>query len=316
MMTKKGYKPCMLAIRDLVFFCTVVTSCLAGILLPGIGGLFEPFIIPQLMVLLFLSFLTIRFDAIGKTIRDHAKEVAWLSFLKLIALPLAIYFLFLICCPAYAPSALLLAGISTGVVAPFISTMVSANGPLVLVMVVVSSFLVPFTLPSLAKILLGRMMEIPLSVMVRMLAILIFIPAAAVEATRRLLPGAVGGILTARYPLSLLAFMGVNMGVFSKYSGFFFQHPGEILAAIVVSFVLGGIFLVLGLFALGRAPVEDRLASAIAMGNINNVLVVVFAARFFGPPEPTVAAMYLIPFYGLIIPLRMFQRRNDPLCTT
>ncbi|EKD34594.1 MAG: bile acid:sodium symporter, partial [uncultured bacterium] len=62
---------------------------------------------------------------------------------------------------------------------------------------------------------------------------------------------------------------------------------------------------------LGRASAGDRLAAAISVANINSVLIVVFAARFFGPLEPTVAAMYLIPFYGLIIPLRIFQYRNS-----
>jgi len=39
---------------------------------------------------------------------------------------------------------------------------------------------------------------------------------------------------------------------------------------------------------------------------MNNVLIIVFAARFFGPLEPTVAALYILPFFGLIIPLRMY----------
>mgnify|MGYP007111973671 FL=1 len=32
------------------------------------------------------------------------------------------------------------------------------------------------------------------------------------------------------------------------------------------------------------------------MGNMNNVLVIVFASAFFGPIEPLVPAMYIIPF--------------------
>jgi BASS family bile acid:Na+ symporter len=46
---------------------------------------------------------------------------------------------------------------------------------------------------------------------------------------------------------------------------------------------------------------------------MNNVLVIVFAARFFSPIEPTLAAMYMIPFFGLILPLRVFRRlRTGP----
>jgi hypothetical protein len=36
-----------------------------------------------------------------------------------------------------------------------------------------------------------------------------------------------------------------------------------------------------------------------------SILVLVFAARFFGPLESTVAAMVLIPFSGLIVPMRI-----------
>jgi BASS family bile acid:Na+ symporter len=66
--------------------------------------------------------------------------------------------------------------------------------------------------------------------------------------------------------------------------------------------------------SLGKASLKDRLAAAISMVNINNVLVLVFAARFFGPLESTVAAMSLILFYGLIVPMRIFRHlRKDAI---
>jgi BASS family bile acid:Na+ symporter len=306
---EKGYKRGMFRIQDLILFCVIAASFVAGILFPRAGGLFQPFILPQLMVLLFLSFLPIRTEEIRSLLNRQGKVILWLSFLKLIAFPVLVYFLFRACWPAYAPAALLLAGISTGVVAPFISTLVGANAPLVLVMVVISSLLVPFTLPLLVKILLGQTMEIPVSLMTGMLMLVIFVPLLAVRAVRRFLPGAVRPLLKGRYVMSLMIFWGVNVGVFSKYSDFFYRNPGTILVATGASIVIGGVFLTLGLLALGRVPVEDRLASAISMVNINNVLIVVFAARFFGPLEPTVAAMYLIPFYGLIVPLRIVRNR-------
>ncbi|MBU0574966.1 MAG: bile acid:sodium symporter [Proteobacteria bacterium] len=299
----------MFAIQDFILFCVVFASFVAGILLPRFGTLFQPFILIFLMAILFLSFLTIRQEDIRRLFRDQGRAVLWLSFLKLIAFPIGVYLLFRIFLPSYAPAALLLAGVSTGVIAPFISTLVSANAPLVLVIVVITSILLPFTLPLLVKLLLGQTMEISLLVMIRMLALVIFIPVAAVLAVQRFIPEVVRPILKARYVISLMIFAGINMGVFSQYSDFFYRNPGTILEATGVSILLGGIFLVLGFFALGKASVEDRLAAAISMMNINNVLVLVFAARFFGPLESTVAAMYLIPFYGLIVPMRIFQYR-------
>lgn len=301
----------MFGIQDIILFCVVIASLAGGILLPRVGEVFQPFILYLLMILLYLSFLSIRLDAIRRTLREQAKDIARLSIVKLIAFPVAIYLLFLLFFPAYAPSALLLAGSSTGAVAPFISMLVAANGPLVIAMVVISSLLVPFILPLLAKLILGQTMAIPLAVMVQMLAAMIFIPLAVSEATRQFLPGAVPLIIKGRYAMSLLLFTGTNMGVFSKYSDYFYSHPGAILAAAGMSVLIGAVLFGMGIFSLGRASAEDRLAAAISVANINSVLIVVFAARFFGPLETMVSAMYLIPFYGLIVPLRIFQRRHS-----
>jgi bile acid:Na+ symporter, BASS family len=49
-------------------------------------------------------------------------------------------------------------------------------------------------------------------------------------------------------------------------------------------------------------------SAVITIGNVNNVLIVVFAAEFFGPLEPTLAAIYMIPFFGLILPMRAYRR--------
>jgi len=301
----------MFGIQDIILFCVVIASLAGGILLPRVGELFQPFILYLLMILLYLSFLSIRLDAIRRTFSGQARDIARLSILKLIAFPVATYLIFLLVAPAYAPSALLLAGSSTGAVAPFISTLVAANGPLVIAMVVISSLLVPFILPLLVKLIMGQTMEIPLAVMVQMLAAMIFIPLAASEATRRFLPGAVPLIIKGRYAMSLMLFTGTNMGVFSKYSDYFYSHPGAILAATGMSVLIGAVLFGMGIFSLGRASTEDRLAAAISVANINSVLIVVFAARFFGPLETMVAAMFLIPFYGLIVPLRIFQRRHS-----
>jgi BASS family bile acid:Na+ symporter len=297
----------MFRMQDIILLCVVFASFVTGILFPRVGVLFQPFILFFLMTILFLSFLTIRAEDIRRLFRNQGKTVLWLSFLKLVALPVGVYFLFRLFLPAYAPAALLLAGVSAGVIAPFIATLVSANAALVLVIVVITSIFLPFTLPVLAKILLGQTMAISLPFMIRMLALVIFVPIAAVWAVQRFIPGTVRPILRGRYLLSLMIFAGTNMGVFSQYSDFFYRNPGTILEATGVSILLGGIFLVLGFFSLGKTSLENRLAAAISMANINNVLVLVFAARFFGPLESTVAAMYLIPFYGLIVPMRVFS---------
>jgi len=298
----------MFRLDDFILLLVIFLSLLAGILLPRPASVFQPYPVYLMMFLLFLSFLSIKVEAIWSTVRNNFKTVVWLSFLKLILLPASIYFIFRAFFPSYAIAALLLPGISTGVVAPFISTLVNANVTLVLVMVVISSPLVPFTLPALVKILLGRSIEISLVSMMRILCMVVFVPLLTVEILRRLAPGMLNTIMKRRYPISLVIFAVINLGVFSKYSQFFHQNPLTILQATFVAFLLGGIYVVVGICALWKGPSENQISSAISLGNMNNVLVLVFASEFFTPLEPTVAAMYMIPFFGLIFPLRLYQR--------
>jgi BASS family bile acid:Na+ symporter len=229
----------------------------------------------------------------------------------MILLPVLVYFLFLHFAPAYAIGALLLTGVSTGVVAPFISGLVGANGPLVLVMVVITSFLVPFTLPMLVKVLLEQEMTISLLSMMRMLLLVVIVPVIIGETLKRMWPKIIDSVMKHRYPMSLTVFALINLAVFSKYSAFFHKHPVIIIQATLAAFALGSIYLVTGLAGLFKSTVKNQLAAVITIGNVNNVLVLVFAAEFFGPLEPTLAAMYMVPFFGLILPLRIYRRIRE-----
>ncbi len=281
---------------------------LAGIFLPHLGRYFQPYPFYCMMFLLFLSFLSLKLSSIGKTLRDHISLTVWLTFFKLVALPVLVFFILKVTYPRYATAGLLLSGVSTGVVAPFIATLVRSNGSLVLLMVVTTSLLVPFTLPLLVKVFLGRALDISLVAMMKMLSLIVFVPILAVEGCRKWFPGLTRILLRFRYPISLGIFAAINLGVFSRYAGYFGQQPGVLIGASFVALVLGAILFFLGILCPWRAEPMDRVASAIAAGNINNVLIIVFASHFFGPLEATVAAMYMVPFFLLIFPLRAYER--------
>ena len=298
----------MFRLNDIILLLVILLSMLTAILLPRFGSLFQPFPLYLMMLLLFVSFLSIRLDAVFRIARDFARPILFLSLLKTIALPIGIYFLFKVLYPSYAVAALLLSGISTGIAAPFISNVLKANGLLVLVMVVITSLIVPFTLPAIAKILLSRSVDISLISMIRSLCLVLFVPVAAVETLRRLWPRFAAMMIKQQFPLSLITITLIILGVFSRYAVFFRQKPAAILEAVVVAIVLAGIYLLVGILALPRGTLENQLAAAVSLGNTNNVLVIVFASQFFGPLEPTVAAMYMFPFFGLILPLRIYTR--------
>jgi BASS family bile acid:Na+ symporter len=297
----------MFRIQDLILLLVIFVSMLMGVLLPRIGSLFQPFVLYLMMFILFLSFLTIKMDTIFLTLKNAVGTIALLVAVKTTVLPIGVYLLFKALCPSYALAALLLSGISTGVVAPFISNVVKANSPMVLVIVVITSLLAPFTLPAIIKIVLARSVTISLFAMIRMLCLVVFVPIVAVETLRRIKPGAIGGISRRQFPISLIIFFVINMGVFSQYADFFYQEPITILTALAVAVVLSGIYLLAGILFLLPGSLENQLAGVISFGNMNSVLIIVFASQFFGPLEATLAAMYHFPFFGLILPLKFYR---------
>ena len=297
----------MFRIQDLILLLVIFVSILTGVLIPRIGSLFQPFVLYLMMLLLFLSFLTIKIGTIYLTLKNTLGTIALLAVVKTILLPIGVYFLFRVLCPSYALAALLLSGISTGVVAPFIANVVKANSPLVLVMVVITSLLAPFTLPAIIRILSARSVDISLFSMIRMLCLVVFVPIFAVETLRRIKPVVIDGIMRRQFPMSLVIFFMINMGVFSQYADFFCQEPATILTALAIAAILSVIYLLAGILFLPLGTLENQLAGAISLGNMNSVLIIVFASQFFGPLEATLAAMYHVPFFGLILPLKIYR---------
>jgi BASS family bile acid:Na+ symporter len=84
-----------------------------------------------------------------------------------------------------------------------------------------------------------------------------------------------------------------------------------VLIASCIAFVLALFYTGLGL-AVGaaRGGILKGLSCAICLTFLNNVLLVVFASRFFGPLPPLLAAVYMLPFFLMVIPLRMVRGRE------
>ena len=104
----------------------------------------------------------------------------------------------------------------------------------------------------------------------------------------------------------------IILGAFSKYAEFFYQNPATIAVAFLVAVILSAIYLLVGILSLPAASRENQMAAAISLGNMNSVLIVVFATHFFGPLEATVAALYLFPFFAFILPLRIYKNWRLP----
>jgi hypothetical protein len=111
------------------------------------------------------------------------------------------------------------------------------------------------------------------------------------------------------YSLSLALCIFIILGVVSRYADFFHDKPSVILEAVLVSVALAVVSFSVGTLASLRQPLQDRLSIIISFGIINNILVVVFSSEFFGPIEPLVAMVYIVPFFCSIIFLRAYAMK-------
>ncbi|HTZ38583.1 MAG TPA: bile acid:sodium symporter [Syntrophales bacterium] len=297
--------------RDIVLLAVVFSSMAAGICCPAVFAFLQPYPLLCLMILFFMSFLSIRLEAVREALHRASLPILSIVVLKMFLLPVALYFVFLYVLPDYAVAALLLTGVSTGVVAPFMSNLVGGNSARVLVVTIITSILVPFSLPAVVGIVLAKSVHLSFWDMLQVLALAIFVPIAAVQVLRRWAPRWLDAANRRSYPVNLVMFALINLGVFSKFAGIFYTDPTLIVEAAIVDIVLSVVYCVVGiLFFLGR-PIEDRVGGAVMLAHMNNILLVVFCSHFFGPRETMVAAMYLLPFFGLVLPLRYYRGRIE-----
>jgi len=298
--------------RDIALIVVALAGISGGVFLPAWAGWFTPATIYMMMTILYLSFLRIDFSVLARLKGADLAELAWWSLLKLAILPVGLWALAAWLAPGWALPVLLLSGVSAGVTAPFFSQLLGGDGARSLQLTVITSMLVPFTLPALVKLLAGAELNIPFVHMARMLALVIFVPLALAWLTRRLLPVVMPPLERLQFPLILALFFCINLGVFAPYASLFFEQAGQVAAAIGLACALAAVYFltawVMGPLSHGRA---DILSWGTGLVFINNVLVVVFAAKFFGPRSPLLAALYLLPIYLMLLPFRLVPPRRE-----
>lgn len=294
--------------RDLILVAVQLLGMAGGVLLPQWASHLGPWVLYLMMSILFLSFLRIEPGPLVRMKPKELAEVALWTLVKLGLMPLLLWIAARWSLPAYALPVLLVGGVSTGVVAPFLAGLLGANTARVLQVVVMSSLLVPFTLPAWVKLLMGAEFNIPFVHMMRMLALVIFLPLGAAMIARKWIPALVRGLSMAQYPISLFLFLVINLGIFAAYSEFLLSRPGQVVWALGVACVMAAIAPCLAVVCAKAVPhVLDQLTGSVCLTFVNNVLIVVFSFRFFDPQAPLVAALYMVPFFAMVVPLRKLK---------
>ena len=201
----------------LVLAISILISTILGILFPSTGELFSPYILIVLGLLLFLNLIQLDFQDLVSIFRKP-KFLLILSVLKVIIIPVTMYFVTNLISPKYALSVLLLSGISTGLGAPFVSNYVGGKLSIIVGTVIVTSLVVPFILPTLVYILYNTEFSIPVFDMILLLTISLVVPLVGSGTIKKYLPKLAATINKSSLPLSIVLMDLINFAIFSKFS--------------------------------------------------------------------------------------------------
>lgn len=283
--------------KDYILLAVFYGSLCAGIVFPEASTVMSSSLKYLLMGLLFISFLKISLVDVIKALKNNWKGMIGGTVLRLIIAPALAYMTVNAIYPPLALPALLLGGVATGVSAPFFTSVCRGNISYTLVMAMVTSLLLPFTLPTMVRILSNSTIDYSLTSMALFLAAVIFIPLIAAFVLKHTAPGVIAPFNRNSYALSLIVIAGINFAALGRYVPYLKAHPGQIFYAVLCAVVLAPVMGGLGWFSARNCDFADRIAASGSQVWVNNMLIVALAVQIDLPLAATLGIMYLIPFY-------------------
>ncbi|MGB8161474.1 MAG: arsenic resistance protein [Nitrososphaeraceae archaeon] len=292
----------------LVLSFSILASTISGIIFPSLGEFFSPYILVILGLLLFLNLIQLNFQDLISTFKKP-KFLFILCIMKVLVIPVTMYFVTNQIYPKYALSVLLLSGISTGLGAPFVTNYVGGRLSIVVAMVIVTSLVVPFILPALVYILYNTEFSIPVFDMILLLVISLIVPLIGSGIIKKYLPTIATSINKSSLSISIILMALINLAIFSKFSDYFYLEFTFVTTTTVIAIVLFAVFAITGYLIMNLnnrgTSMKYKISGLIAISYVNNILVTVFAQQFFGSQVAALAAFYNMPYYIGIIFLKI-----------
>jgi len=298
--------------KDYILIAVLYGSLMAGIFFPGPSAAVSGYIKYLMMTMLFMSFIKISPTDVGRALMSNWAGMIWGTLLRLIIAPAFAYWLTLAIYPPLAFPILLLSGASTGVSSPFFISLCRGNISYCLVMAMVTSLILPISLPVMVRVLANATLNYDLISMALFLGMIIFVPLGGAFLFRALAPGLLNRMNQFGYPISLIVVAGINFGALGRYIPYLKTNPEQVfycaVFAIGLSFVLG----FMGWHSTRSMNWADRVAASGSQALINNILILALSVHLNQPLTATLSAFYLIPSFGFVIFCSILANRVEP----
>lgn len=286
------------------------SSLLAGIFLPTPSAAIAGSIKYLMMMMLFLAFVKISPAEIVTAITRNWSSMLGGVVISLIFAPALAYGLSLLLYPPLALPMLLLAGAATGVSAPFFTSICKGNISYCLMMAIATSAILPVSLPLMVRLLADTRLDFDLAAMAVFLAMVIFVPLLLAILLRKLAPGLLETVNSSSYPISLAVLTGINFGALGKYVPYLQANPGQVLLCVLFAIALALLLAIIGWWFSRAGNWPDKMAASGSQAWVNNILIIALAVHMNNALAATLAAVYLIPYYGLVVGYNLLHRRS------
>lgn len=285
---------------------------LAGILL----GLWSPVsfkaptVLPKILLgmMLFLAFLKIDALEVVENMRNF-RLMVYIAFVYMLAIPVVFYFSTRIFDAELAVGILLLTAMPAGVATPVLTDITKGNLSLSMSLVIVSQFLAPFTVPFLFWILDINSLTINKLLILKDIAILVFLPMIISQIVKKYLPGTITKIqhlFTSANVFILFVFVYIAI---SSQRNVILENPAGLIWKIAVLYLVFILLHVIGYFICKNQNKENRIAVTIGAAYMNNGLAIVLAASYFKPEILVLMVLSELPWNTLLAPFRKVIRQ-------
>jgi len=284
---------------------------IAGILL----GLWSPVpfkappIVPKVLLgmMLFLAFLKIDALEVIENIKNF-RLMIYITFLYMLAIPLGFYFSTWIFNPELAVGLLLLTAMPAGVSAPVLTDIARGNISLSMSLTIVSQLLAPFTVPFLFWIVDVNSLTISKLLILKDIAILVFVPMIISQVVKRYLPLTIKKtqhLFTSANVFLLFSFVYIAI---SSQRNVILENPAGLIWKIAVLYLVFILLHVIGYMICPNENKENRIAITIGSAYMNNGMAIVLAVSYFKPEILVLMVLSEIPWNTLLAPFKKVVR--------
>ena len=288
---------------------------LVGFVAPPLAALAKPLLVPALVIPLTLALVRLDWAAIAAG-RRRKRELAALVFWILGASPLLAW---AITTPALAiglpPSlreALILMAASSPIVSSVaIALFVGLDAPLAIVAVVLTTALVPLTLPPMALALLGIELEINLTTLMGRLASIVGAAFVAAWLVRRIVrPSTLAAKSELIDGLAVVNLIVFALAIMDGVTAFALERPGYATLATGLALAFNLLLQGTGWLAFRRFGRRSALTAGLLSGNCNMGLVLVALSGHASIEVTAFFALAQLPMYMLPMVLEPLYRQD------